>query len=75
MGKWRGRVDALQVAEPYYFSNGWRLGAGNSDFNEIVPRNEGGVRFTVGEHAIIALDYEEVNLGVRPSPELVMGGV
>ena len=69
------RVDALQVAEPHYFSNGWRLGAGNSDFNENVPRNEGGILFAVGEYAIIALDYEEVNPDVRPSPELVMGGV
>ena len=68
-------TDSLQVAEQYRFSNEGRFGGGNCNFNEIVPRNEGGFRFGVCEHAIVALDDEEVNPSMRPSPDLVMGGV
>ena len=40
-----------------------------------MPRNEGGVRFRIREYAIAALDDEEVDPGVRASPELMVGGV
>ena len=35
------RVDSLQVAEPHYFDNRWRLRAGDRDFDEIMPRMKG----------------------------------